>query len=220
MSQSTVNNISFFNSENIAIFPEKQSIKGIFAYLKYLDGEYESRYKIEGETEYGTVSDLVMYFDTKQDHVHIKNGFYDITITFKTLLYPTHYSIVNAGLDSTGHHTYNKAWDFIGVDADNNEFVLDQQRDIAFCDDSVCSESVIKTMEIKRPKAFKKFIIRALKNSNSQPNNDYFILKAIEIFGVLCPDNSECRFIKYRTCNSNIHYINKITLQYIICLLK
>ena len=100
----------------------------------------------DGETEYGNVSDLVMYFDTKQDHVHIKNGFYDITITFKTLLYPTHYSIVNAGLDSTGHHTYNKAWDFIGVDADNNEFVLDQQRDIAFCDDSVCSESVIKTI--------------------------------------------------------------------------
>ena len=98
-------------------------MKGIFAFLKYLDGSYESRYKIEANTSYGVSSDLVKYFDTSEGYVLTSTGKYDINITFQTLFYPTHYSLVNAGSDSVGSHTYNKDWDFVGVDDDNTEFV-------------------------------------------------------------------------------------------------
>ena len=210
MSNSAINNISFFNSENIAIFPKDESMKGIFAFLKYLDGSYESRYKIEANTSYGVSSDLVKYFDTSEGYVLTSAGKYDINITFQTLFYPTHYSLVNAGSDSVGSHTYNKDWDFVGIDDEDNEYILDRQRNNTFCDNYVCQNSIIKTLEIKRPMAFKKFVLRTMKGGNSYSENgkDYFILKAIEFFGILCPQNSECHFFRRHTCGSKIFSIN------------
>ena len=218
MSGTEITDIGFFKTERIAIFPENQSMKGIFAYLKYLDGEYESRYSIYADLSIGQPSDIVRYFETSQNHVVTKTGKYDITITFNDSFYPTHYSIVNAGTDrSNESHTYNKDWDFVGVDDDNTEFVLDRQRNNYFCEKAICAEKVIKTIQIKRPKSFKKFIIRSMDggNSLSNGNSTYFILKAIDLFGVLCPQNSIC-FFDEKTCHSESFHINKLIMQMLL----
>ena len=213
MSDSSVINSSFFNSERIAIFPETNSMNGIFAYLKYLDGEYGSRYTIEANLSVGNPFDLVSYHDTEQSYVYTKKGEYDITVTFNTsFFYPTHYSIVNAGTgkEDNGAHSYNKDWDFVGIDDNLKEHLLDRQRNNTFCDKNLCSERITKTMIIEKPKAFKKFILRTIKggNSNYEINgSDYFILKAIEFFGILCPENSNCN-VKYKTCNIQLFHCN------------
>ena len=117
---SNIQNSSFFNEENIAIFPEKDSMKGIFAYLKYLDGNYQSRYSIEANLTYGEPSDIVMFYDSDQKYIRTERGNYDVNISFNTLFYPTHYSIANAEQSENNEtHSYNKDWDFIGIDDDD-----------------------------------------------------------------------------------------------------
>ena len=216
MTTTKIQNPSFFNEENIAIFPEEDSMKGIFAYLRYLDGKYLSRYTIEANLGYGEPSDIVMFYDTDQKYIHTEPGTYDINITFNTLFYPTHYSIANAEPTEYSTHSYTKDWDLIGID-DRKEHILDKQRDIKFCENITCNKSIPKTMKIKKPRPFTKFSIRAKEGSNSfSEENNYFILKSIDFFGVLCSSKSQCNIMNpvCITCDSHAFLINKYCIFY------
>ena len=184
-----IEGISFFQNESIGIFPDGNSLKGIFAYLKYLDGEYTSRYSLESVAGSSGFENIIKPADSSQSFYNTAAGHYDISVTFTGLFLPTHYTIVNANYDGVFEHSFNKAWKLIGVD-NSHEVILDHQKGIEFCDGkTLCSNSVIKTFKVKNPKAHRTLILRADIGSNSEGYN-YFIVRYIEFFGILFPPNS------------------------------
>ena len=197
----TIFNAAFFNTELISIFPTDESLKGIFAYLRYLDGAYNSRYSVSGDVV-NNIDEIVQAFESQQGYINTKNE-PEITFSFKTNFIATNYTIASAYEDGVDH-TYMKSWNLIGVDDNDNEHIIDSQTDYQFCEgsDGYCREKFVRTFQIKRPKAYKNYILRSLKNSK---NTKYLVIRFFDFYGVLCSNetNRVCYFPHYRnTCIS------------------
>ena len=148
MPNSSIDNIEFFNTELLAIYPSNQhTMKGFFAFLRNIDKKYESRYTISAPTKTGNISDLVKYFEHPGGYIMTSDNVSDVIITFNSPFIVTHYSLVNGFRLDDIKNTYNKAWDLIGVDLNGFEYIIDSRRDVWFCNDIVCNVSKIITFK-------------------------------------------------------------------------
>ena len=155
MSENDVFTAEFFNTEIQAIYPSSNSLKGIFAYLRFLDGDYFSRYQIHAEIASGNIENLVKAFESQHYFLYTNDDNPQITFTFDDYFIATNYSMGNAYQPST-FHTFIKTWELIGVSDDQTEHVIDSHSNIDLCGASGCNDYYIKTYQIKKPAAYKK----------------------------------------------------------------
>ena len=200
MSDISINKTSFFNSELLALFPTKDdSIKGIFAFLRFLDGTYKSRYKIEGDLQYGKVEYIVQAHETEHYLITTTENKPEISFLFDDYFIATNYSMQN-GYEPKSPHSFMSSWNLIGVDDSNIEHIIDSHKNFKLCGNSqYCDLNYTKTFQIKKPAKFKKYILRSLENS---VGFKYLIIRYFDFYGVLCSNNSNvCYFPHYRkTC--------------------
>ena len=201
MSESNVFTADFFNTEHQSIYPSPDSLKGIFAYLHFLDGKYFSRYKIDGEIERGSLQNIVQAFESSYDFLYTSDNNPQITFTFDDYFIATNYSMSNA-YEPNYQHSFIKSWQLIGVSDDERQHIIDSHSNIDLCGSSYCTDTYVKTYQIKKPAAYKKYILKSIRNSDS--NNLYLIIRFFDFFGILCSSGgTKCYFPHYiRTCIS------------------
>ena len=200
MSDISINKASFFNSELLAVFPTKDdSLKGVFAFLRFLDGNYESRYQLEANLTYGQIENIVQAHETEHLLIYTTDDKPEITFVFHDSFIATNYSMQNAYEQNVGH-SFISSWNLIGVDDSGIEHILDSHQNFKLCGNSKsCTLNYTKTFQIKKPRKFKKYILRSLKNSVGYK---YLIIRYFDFYGILCSNNSNvCYFPHYRkTC--------------------
>ena len=179
----------FVSSGSIGIFPSNESMKGIFFFLKTLDGNIESRYKIDAKLQYGSISYICNYFSTtNNNYFYTTSAETDVKIKFNSTFILTDYSFSNASPD----HTYPSAWQ-VQSTFKNSNAVIDRRSDEKFCSSenacSLCSNSIVKTYHVKKYRKSDQITFKHIKNSC---NADYFILRSIELYGVLCNNSNNC----------------------------
>ena len=203
MTELSIDSHDFFSSEPISIFPGDESLKGIFALLRHIDGRYLSRYSLIGDESYKpSLENIVKAFEVDYSYVIVYKA--EITFQFNQFFIATNYSIQNGYVEGESH-TYIKSWDLIGVDNNGNERIIDKHTDFQLCPTIInCDHAITKTFQIANPRPFKKYILRQYENS--YPEFTYLLVRYIDFFGILCSENSSkaCYFphIK-RTCQIN-----------------
>ena len=192
-------------------FNQKIDLKGIFYYLNKANGNYGSRYYIDGETyedeneDPGSASDLDKYYENTEYHFWSSNENPSFSITFDSLFFMTGYGISNRYTFTEGGNSYPSSWSIYGISSNNEAYLLDEQKNQTFCEkyEATCYEENINKYKIninsntQQNKGFKTFIFNQTKRSG---NGKYLFLRAFELFGYLCSPNKTCRIIK-PTCN-------------------
>ena len=170
------------------------SIHGIFAFLRDLNGKYQSRYEIEQLPNDETVM-VDRYFDSSHRYYQSENDHLEITIHFNSLFLLTGYAIGNAS--PSHYNSYPTGWNIFGVDSNNIRHLLDSQTKQKFGDNSaICTTEIIKGYQVKTSFGYRKFIFQQTSNSLS---HKYILLKGIDLYGTLCGIGQKCKFT-FRTC--------------------
>ena len=200
MTGDDVFNIEFFNTNILSIYPTTDSLKGIFAYLRFLDGNYFSRYHLEGDIALGNIEDLVKAFESQHYYIRTSDEKPQITFSFDDYFIATNYTMTSPN-EPNHDHSFIKSWHLIGVSEDQKEHIIDSRSD-DLCGKISCKNLYTKTYPIKKPAAYKKYILKSIENS---ANNPYLLIRFFDLFGSICSNNeTKCYFPQYkRTCSNN-----------------
>ena len=181
------------------------TLHGIFSYLKQLNGEYRTRYRVEGDLDNSgryTLDYIDKYYDNPKKYSFRSSGAPEVNITFDSYFFLTAYSLSNSV--TTGFNSAPKGWDVFGVDENDNKHLLDSQTSQTFCEmnsNGQCSTTSIKGYQIhkrKTLKGFKKFIFHRTQTSNG---GGYLFFLALDFFGTLCGKDQRC-YAPILTCES------------------
>ena len=166
-----------------------------------MDGDYKTRYSITGSVAYGDLDNIAKYHTSPNSFIYTENSIPEISFSFRDYFIGTNYSLVNAYYPSDSH-SFMTDWHLIGVSDDDSEHIIDSRSGIELCGTGMkmCNKQYIKTYQIKRPRAFKKIILRSKGNSDQR---NYLILGYIDFYGVLCSSDKTraCYIPRYgNTC--------------------
>ena len=162
--------VSEFNNQPIGVLQNSYStIRGIFAFLRTLNGGYGTRYTIDSHqisSSYPSLSIDRYYEWTNKYTYQSVEGKLDIKITFDSPFILTGYAVCNGVHLDTGN-TYPTGWQIIAInEKTNKEIILDEQKEQKFCasDSVVCATETVKGYGIKRSlksiQGYKEFIFR------------------------------------------------------------
>ena len=126
---------SFLEKGLFGVFPEGESMNGVFAFLKLFDGKYESRYQIEASLKGGDISYIYRYNDMPENnYFYTQENEGDIKITFNSSFYLTDYNFATAGSKDITH-SYPSSWEILGINS-RNTYRLDKRESFKFCDNN------------------------------------------------------------------------------------
>ena len=180
----------------IGVFPEGNSMNGLFFLLKNLHGVYQSCYSVEAEITAGDITSLYRYHETQSNsYFYTSESKNEVTITFNNTLILSNYSLSNSA-----DHTAPSSWYIYGVDTKGVKHELDKEEDQYFCDEgnTRCQTSVVKTYATKKQIRVKSIIIKQIKAIDYYT---YLLLRSAELFGVICTSefcSSETLFEKFK----------------------
>ena len=108
------------------------TVNGIFASLKCIDGVYFSRYSIHTTLTHGNITNIVSYPEYGDSMQCTTSEAPYVTVTFKTPMIVSGYMMVNAYYIIP--RSYPTAWKVTGKYLDNPEVELDSQTNFKFCE--------------------------------------------------------------------------------------
>ena len=201
--------MGLFEDQPISVLPRNSStLKGLFNMLKEVNGEYGSRYNITGQ---GRLSDTVDCID-KMNHTGRYwsiNDYYNISFSFDSPLFVTHYSIMNASPQND--NSYPKAWDLFGLDDSGRRHLIDSRAEQNFGDRKY---EVVKTFSTRARKAYRKILW--VQNVNSDGNN-WVTLKHMDFFGILCGKTGDCKIpLFFGTCHAKYYHSFSISHSFVM----
>ena len=192
-----VNSISIFQKE-------KKNMHGIFSLLQTLN--LETRYSITSRKPANkgfVVTNLDKYY---KQHLCYQSSSEDpsFIVTFDSPFLLSGYSISNH--ISGGGNSFPRDWSLFGSNSQNLETLklIDQKKDQLFCENAAVCETMhintYSTMNVyKNYKPYRTFFFNQTRNSCDEP---YLLMRAIDFYGVLCPQTGPCGF-PLITLNSN-----------------
>ena len=204
----------------IAYQNNRSSIDGIFSVLKLLNGDYKTRYTIEGKSTEPRYSCTLLdqYFDNKENTAFWSTDDKpEITVKFDSPFILSGYAIINSVQQET--NSAPEAWVVYGVDSDGIRHPLDTQTDQKFCESDsrpyVCSKMIVKGYEINKPEKyiFNEYVFHQTMNSCEF---SYLFFKAIDFFGTLCGLGGVCSLFPVTYQLRNPIQISNIIIHFIL----
>ena len=120
-------------------------MKGVFAFLRFLDGDYESRYQIEGDVTQNKVENIVQAHETEYSWITTTDEKPEIAFLFDDYFIATNYSMQNA-YEPNIYHSFISSWNLIGVDDSGIEHIIDSHHNFKLCGNSQsCNSNYTKT---------------------------------------------------------------------------
>ena len=171
---------------SLRIFPNGDTMNGIFDALKRIDGSYESQYSIEAAISAGKKEYIYSYPLTKASSYFAAND-QKLKIKFKNPLFFTDYSFATSG-SSEMSHSHPKAWNITGTSEKGETLLLDEVSSYTACNNArECHNSVVKTFHAKYPRKVSDIMIMQTASSSTSTR---IVLRSIELFGSFLDEKS------------------------------
>ena len=201
--------MGLFDDQQVSIYPSSSSsIRGIFYLLNELNGEYRSRYSIKGQGRTGYLNDCIDNINHSGRYWSIDDD-YNITFSFDSPLFVSHYSIMNSSPD--GGNSYPKSWQLFGKDYNEKLHLIDSRTNQNFANGKT---EVVKTYSTHSRKAYKEYFWLQKESSS---NYKWVDMRRFELFGTLCSKTGYCRIPLFiRTCKIKYHHSFSLIYSFMI----